>query len=52
MSISYKELLSGHILSDIPIAHQQNGEILLTKINKIIYYIYKSIFTSLCIRSI
>ena len=35
MAISYKELLSGHTLSEVPIAHQHNGEILLERINKI-----------------
>lgn len=33
--ITYLELLNGHLISDVPIAAQQNLEILLTKINKI-----------------
>jgi hypothetical protein len=35
MSISYKELLSGHTLSEIPINHQHNLEQLLVCINKL-----------------
>ena len=31
--ITFKELLKGNSLSEIPINHQQNGEILLNKIN-------------------
>ncbi len=33
--LSYKELLSGHVLSDVPIAHQQHLEDLLIKVNKL-----------------
>lgn len=33
--ISYKELLSGHILNDVPLEHQHNLEELLSKINRV-----------------
>ncbi len=33
--ISFKELLSGHSLADVPIEHQHNLEELLTRINKV-----------------
>ena len=33
--ISYKELLSGHNVSDLPIAHQHNLEDLLKAVNKL-----------------
>ncbi len=33
--ITYKELLHGHFISDVPIAHQHNLEELLVRINKV-----------------
>lgn len=33
--ITFKELLSGHIINDLPILHQHNLEDLLVKMNKI-----------------
>lgn len=35
MAISLKELFSGHVISDIPISHQHNLEILLIAVNKL-----------------
>lgn len=35
MSITYKELLHGHVISDLPIAHQQNLQELQKAVNKL-----------------
>ena len=49
--ITFKELLKGNSLSEIPINHQQNGEILLNKINIVRTAFGKPMTVSSCYRT-
>lgn len=49
--ITFKELLKGNLLSEISISHQQNGEILLKKINIVRAAYGKPMTVSSCYRT-
>lgn len=49
--ITFKELLKGNSLSEIPIKHQQNGEILLNRINIVRAEYGKPMTVSSCYRT-
>lgn len=51
MAITLKELLKGTPISDVPIQHQQNAEILLAKINIVRALYGKAMTVSSCYRT-